>query len=125
MPMGTLWSRSTVEVIGIESTNEHLVLSGLCVQVRIWIRGNVFQSCVTMLLTLVDISLGVVGELVLLVAEGIDGSVGTSAQLGVGVLGDLLVDLLGGSGTSALDGLSDVVDGVLEVVRRLIQALKG
>lgn len=60
-------------------------------------------------------------NLVLLVAESIDGSVGTSAQLGIGVLGDLLVGLLGGSGTSALDGLRDVVDGVLGIVRRLIR----
>lgn len=75
-----------------------------------------FQGCVS--LTLVDIGLGVVGDFVLLVTDSINGSVGTSAQLGIGVLGDLLVDLLGGSGTGALDGLGDVVDGVLEVVRK-------
>ena len=60
-----------------------------------------------------DISLGVVGHLVLLVDEGILGSFSTGAQLGVIVLSDVLVGLLGSLGTSALDGLSDVVGGVL------------
>lgn len=66
-----------------------------------------------MLLTLVDISLGVVDVLILLVTEGIDGGVGASADAGVGVLGDLLVGGLRGLGTGTLDGLRDVVGGVL------------
>lgn len=65
------------------------------------------------MLTLVDISLGVVDVLVLLVTEGIDGGVGTSADAGVGVLGDLLVGGLRGLGTGTLDGLRDVVGSVL------------
>jgi hypothetical protein len=64
-------------------------------------------------LTLVDIGLGVVDVLVLLVTEGVNGSVGASAEAGVRVLGDLLVGGLGGLGTSTLDGLRDVVGGVL------------
>lgn len=60
------------------------------------------------------IGLGVVGLLVLLVTDGVNGSVRTGAQLGVGVLGDVLVGLLGGRGTGALDGLGDVVGGVLK-----------
>ena len=62
-----------------------------------------------------DIGLGIVGVLVLLVTKGIDSGVGTSAQLGVGVLGDVLVGLLRGSSTGALDRLGDVVDSVLSV----------
>lgn len=60
-----------------------------------------------------DIGLGLVVGLVDLVTDGVDSSVGTGGQLGVAVLGDLLVDLLGGTGASTLDGLGDVVDGVL------------
>lgn len=60
-----------------------------------------------------DIGLGIVSVLVLLVAESVDGSVGTSADAGVGVLGGLLVGFLGGLGTGTLDGLRDVVGGVL------------
>jgi hypothetical protein len=63
----------------------------------------------------VDISLGVVGELVLLVTEGILGGAGTSSDVGIAVLGDALVGLLGSLGTGALDGLSDVVGGVLDL----------
>lgn len=36
------------------------------------------------------------------------------ANVGVGVLGDVLVGLLGGLGSAALDGLGDVVCGVLD-----------
>jgi hypothetical protein len=64
-------------------------------------------------LTLVDIGLGVVDVLVLLVTEGVNGSVGTGADAGIRVLGDLLVGGLGGLGTSTLDSLRDVVGGVL------------
>lgn len=59
------------------------------------------------------IGLNIVGLLVLLVDEGILGSRGTSADLGVAVLGNLLVGLLGGLGTGALNALRDVVGGVL------------
>lgn len=61
-----------------------------------------------------DVGLGVVDVLVLLVTEGINGSVSTSAEAGIGVLSDLLVGGLGGLGTSTLDGLRDVVGGVLD-----------
>jgi len=57
----------------------------------------------------VDISLGVVGSLVLLVDDGILCGGSTGAQAGIGVLGDVLVGLLGSLGTGALDGLRDVV----------------
>lgn len=68
------------------------------------------------MLTLVDISLNLVGLLVLLVEKGVLGSSNTRGNVGVVVLGDLLVDLLRGSGSGALDGLADVVDGVLSVI---------
>jgi len=64
----------------------------------------------------VDISLGVVRLLVLLVNNGILGSAGAGAQVGIVVLGHVLVGLLGGCGTSTLDGLVHVVGGVLEWV---------
>jgi hypothetical protein len=64
-------------------------------------------------LTLVEIGLDIVGLLVLLVNNGVLGSRGTSAQLGIVILGDVLVGLLGGLSTGALDGLGDVVCGVL------------
>lgn len=60
-----------------------------------------------------DISLGVVGELVLLVNNGILGGAGTGGDLGIVVLSDVLVGLLGSLSASALDGLGDVVGGVL------------
>jgi hypothetical protein len=61
----------------------------------------------------VGVRLGVVGELVLLVEGSVLGRGGTGADVGIIVLGDLLVGLLGSLGTSALDGLGDVVAGVL------------
>lgn len=61
-----------------------------------------------------DIGLGVVGLLVLLVEDSILGSAGAGADLGIVVLGDLLVGLLGSLSTGALDGLGNVVGGVLE-----------
>lgn len=60
-----------------------------------------------------EIGLGIVGLFVLLVNDRILGSGGTGGELGVVVLGDLLVGLLGSLGTGALDGLGDVVGGVL------------
>ena len=59
------------------------------------------------------VGLGVVGDLVLLVDDGILGGAGASAQAGVAVLGDVLVGLLGSLSSSALNGLSDVVNGLL------------
>lgn len=64
-------------------------------------------------LTLVGVGLGVVGDLVLLVDDGVLGGASAGADAGVVVLGDVLVGLLGSSGTGALDGLRDVVGGVL------------
>jgi hypothetical protein len=64
--------------------------------------------------TLVEISFGVVGRLVLLVDNGILGGAGARGEACVVVLGDVLVGLLGGLGTGALDGLGDVVCCVLE-----------
>ena len=65
---------------------------------------------------LVEIGRLVVLLLVELVTDGILGGGGTSANASVGVLGDLLVGLLAAGGSSALDGVSDVVGGVLDVV---------
>lgn len=60
-----------------------------------------------------DISLGVVGKLVLLVDESILGSAGAGGDVGIAVLSDALVGLLGSLSSSSLDGLSDVVGGLL------------
>lgn len=60
-----------------------------------------------------DIGLGVVGCLILLVDNGILCSGSSAAQASIRVLGDMLVGLLGCLSTTALDGLRDVVDGVL------------
>lgn len=60
-----------------------------------------------------DVGLGVVGLLVLLVNDGVLGGAGAGADVGVAVLGDVLVGLLGSLGTGALDGLGNVVGGVL------------
>jgi hypothetical protein len=65
-------------------------------------------------LTLVDVGLGLVGLLVLLVDNGILGSGGAAGEAGIVVLGDTLVGFLGGSGSTALDGLGNVVGGVLK-----------
>jgi hypothetical protein len=64
----------------------------------------------------VGVGLGVVGDLVLLVDDGILGGAGAGTQAGIVVLGDVLVGLLGSLGTGALNGLSDVVGGVLGVM---------
>lgn len=60
-----------------------------------------------------DISLGIVLLLIELVTEGVLGGRGTGGHVGIAVLGDVLVGLLGSGGTSSLDSLSDVVGGVL------------
>lgn len=60
-----------------------------------------------------DIGLGVVGELVLLVGKSILGSAGAGRDIGITALSDVLVGLLGSLSSSALDGLSDVVNGLL------------
>jgi len=65
---------------------------------------------------LVDIGSAVVLLLVDLVTDGVLGGGGTGAEGGVAVLGNLLVALLGGSGESALNGLRDVVGGVVDLV---------
>jgi hypothetical protein len=57
------------------------------------------------MLTLVDICLCVMGFLVFLVNKRIFRSAGTGAYIGVGILGDIFVGLLGSLGTFALDGL--------------------
>ena len=61
---------------------------------------------------LVDIGLAVVGLLVELVGDGIASSLGAGAEVGIVVLGDVLVGLLGSSGTGARYGLGNVVCGV-------------
>lgn len=60
-----------------------------------------------------DISLGIVGRLILLVDEGVLCGRGARADACVAVLCDLLVGLLGGLSTGTLDGLRDVVGSVL------------
>lgn len=64
-------------------------------------------------LTLVNVRLHIVKILVLLIGDGVDGSASPGRQLRVRVLGHILIGLLGGSGTGALDSLRDVVGGVL------------
>lgn len=73
-----------------------------------------------------DISLSVVLLLVELVTKGVLGSRGTGGDVGVAVLSDVLVGLLGGGSTSSLDGLRDVVGGVLVIRSQYIsiQALE-
>lgn len=63
---------------------------------------------------LVNISLGLVGGLVEFVSDGILCGSGAGAQAGIVVLGDLLVGLLGSLRTGTLDGLGNVVGGVLD-----------
>lgn len=94
----------------------------------------VSNHCYTMImmkLTLVDISLSVVGGLILLVEESVLASGGTASEGCIAVLGDSLVGLLAGLSSSAislvtyfqpqdqrcdipLDSLRDVVSGVLD-----------
>lgn len=65
---------------------------------------------------LVDIGRSVVLLLVNLVADGILGGRRTSGNVGVVVLGDRLVGLLGGGAGGTLDGVRDVVGGVRNLV---------
>lgn len=71
-------------------------------------------------LTLVNIGLHIVNVLVLLVGHSVHGSIGPGRQLRVGVLGDVLIGLLGSSGTGALDSLRDVVGGVLTCISMIL-----
>lgn len=64
-------------------------------------------------LTLVNIGLNIVRLLILLVDKSILRSGGTSAQLGIVILCDLLVGLLGSLSASSLHGLGNIVGGVL------------
>ncbi len=61
---------------------------------------------------LVNIGLAVVSLLIELVGDGIASSLGAGAEVGIAVLGDVLVGLLGSSGTGARNGLGNVVCGV-------------
>jgi hypothetical protein len=63
--------------------------------------------------TFVGVSLDIMGRLVLLVDGGILGGSGSRPKACVGILRDVLVCLLGCSGASSLDGLRNVVCGVL------------
>lgn len=58
------------------------------------------------------IRLSVVLLLVSLVGDGITGGLGSGAEAGAGVLCNVLVGLLGSSGTGTLNGLGHVVCGV-------------
>lgn len=62
-----------------------------------------------------DISLGVVGSLVHLIANSVLGGSSTGSQACVRVLGDVLVGLLGNSSSGTLNGLRDVLCGVLKL----------
>lgn len=64
-------------------------------------------------LTLLDFGLVVMGNFILLIDKSVLGGGGTSGDIGIVVLGNLLVALLGGFSTSALDSLTDVLGGVL------------
>merc|ERR1739841_131221 len=63
---------------------------------------------------LVNIGLAVVSLLIELVGDGIASGLGAGAEVGIAVLGDVLVGLLGSSGTGARNGLGNVVCGVLD-----------
>lgn len=76
-------------------------------------------------LTLVNIGLGVVRLLVLLVNEGILSSGGPGAETRIIVLRNLLVGLLRGFGTGALDSLGDVLGGVLDTIVSQCRTLDG
>lgn len=67
----------------------------------------------------------VLGRVTYLVSEGVTGRRETGADGGVGVLGDLLVGLLGSGGGGTLDGLGDVVSGVLDCVERKHRRIEG
>lgn len=63
--------------------------------------------------TLIGVSLGVVYRLVLFVDSGVLGSTCAGAEASIGIFGDVLVCFLGALVGRALDGLGDVVCGVL------------
>lgn len=75
-------------------------------------------------LTLVGVSLGVVHGLILLVDSRVFGCTCAGPEACVGVLGDILVCLLGAFVGSALNGLGDVVCGVLKIQVRGIQSIR-
>jgi len=75
--------------------------------IHLWLRKGGVK------LTLVDISLGVVGGLIHLVSDGVLGGGGAAADAGIVVFGDGLVGFLGCLGAGSLDGLGNVVGGVL------------
>lgn len=65
-----------------------------------------------------DLSLAVVAVLFGLVLKSIFASSSTGADVGLVILQDLLVGLLAASGKTSLDGLLDVLGGVL--LRRML-----
>lgn len=77
-----------------------------------------FRDQVNAIRTLVNICLSLMDLLILLVEESVLGSSGARSQVGVIVLGDVLVHLLRGCRAGALDGLGDVVDSVLATAVR-------
>lgn len=62
---------------------------------------------------LVNVGLDIVGLFILLVNDGILGSSGTGAQLGIFVLGDFFVGVLRSTGASTLNSFGDIVGGIL------------
>jgi hypothetical protein len=66
-----------------------------------------------------------VRRLVLLVSDGILGSSGSGPEACVRVLCDVLVCFLGRSGAGALDGLGNVVCGVLDELLVLILKVRS
>ena len=74
------------------------------------------MNCLVLGSLLVGGGRSIVLVLVALVLEGVNAGLGTSSKAGVVVLGDLLVGLLGSTRGGALDGLGDVVGGVLDGV---------
>lgn len=73
-----------------------------------------YANLVVLSQLLVSLGLVVVASLVDLVTKGVLASGQTSGNVDVAVLGNLLVGLLADTRGSALDGLSDVVDGLLD-----------
>lgn len=73
----------------------------------------IYITALVISLTLLDFGLVVMGNFILLIDKSVLGGGGTSGDIGIVVLGNLLVTLLGGFSTSALDGLTDVLGGVL------------
>lgn len=61
---------------------------------------------------LMHIGLSIMGLLIKLVGDSITGSLSSSADVGIAILCHVLVGLLRGSSTGALDRLGNVVGGV-------------